>query len=194
MFERLTRFTKNWIDSRWMMPSLGVASFLESIVIPIPLEAILIPLMQKRRERVWWLAGVALLGCVIGAAVGYAVGWGFMETGGQWLIERMGWQEQLDAAQQRMAADGFLFILTVSVVPIPFQIAMIAAGATGYPVGLYLLATLISRGFRYFGLALLVLWLGDRAEAWYEKHRWQAVALLVLLVAAAWGSQVIFDF
>ena len=62
MFQSFRDTMHRWTGSRWMMPALGIASFLESIIVPIPLEAILIPLMQKQRHRLWLLATIALLG------------------------------------------------------------------------------------------------------------------------------------
>ena len=186
MRERLTTRLNSWLDSPWMMPVLGVASFLESILVPIPLELILIPLMQRRRDRLWWLAAMALLGCVAGATVGYLVGYAFMETAGEALVAYVGQPDMLDKARVAMRKDGFWFIMTVSVVPIPFQIAMLAAGATGYPFHLYLLATLISRSIRYYGLALLVYFVGPYAEEAFRRHGWIAVAILAAVIIAAW--------
>ncbi len=175
-----------------MIPSLAVASFLESIIVPIPLEAVLVPLMQKRRDRLWLLATIALLGCIAGAALGYYVGALFMETAGQWFVEQTGQEQALADAKGLMGRHGFWFVLAVSVMPIPFQIAMLAAGATGYPFWLFMLATLLSRGVRYFGLAAAVWWLGDRAEAFVRKHKVATTVILALIVAAFWiGSSLI---
>ena len=169
-----------------MLPALGVASFLESIIVPIPLEAVLVPLMQKRRDRLWLLATIALAGCVAGAAAGYFVGHAFMETAGQWFVAKTGQEQALADAKGLMAKHGFWFVMGVSVLPIPFQIAMLAAGATRFSFWLFLLATLISRGVRYFGLAAIVWWLGDKAEAFVRKHKVASVVILALLVGLAW--------
>ena len=176
-----------WTGSRWMLPALGVASFLESIVIPVPLEAVLVPLMQARRNRLWWLATMALAGCIVGAVVGYYVGYFFMETAGNWLVELAGARDQFDRGRELMNRHGFWFILGVSVMPVPFQIAMLAAGATRYPVGWYLLATLLSRGLRYFGLALLVYYLGDQAEAFIKRHKIKVIIGACLLILTTWA-------
>ena len=186
MFQRLNSRLQAWLDSSWMMPVLGVASFLESIIVPIPLELILIPLMQRRRDRLWWLAGVALLGCVAGASVGYFVGYAFMDSVGEGFVQQLGQQDALVKAREAMEKNGFWFVMTISVVPVPFQIAMLAAGASGYSFPLFMLATLISRGIRYFGLAVLVYLLGDAAETWFKRHRWQATIILAILLLAAW--------
>ncbi len=169
-----------------MIPALAVASFLESIIVPIPLEAVLVPLMQKRRDRLWLLATVALAGCIAGAAVGYYVGYGFMQTAGLWFVEQTGQQDTFDQATGLMERQGFWFVMTVSVLPIPFQIAMLAAGATGFSFALFMLATAISRGLRYFGLAVLVWWMGDKAEAFARKHKKSTIAILSTVVILAW--------
>jgi membrane protein YqaA with SNARE-associated domain len=64
---------KKLIQSKNMLTGIGVASFLESTVVPIPLEALLVPLMQKRREKLWMIAAITTAGCMLGALVGYAV-------------------------------------------------------------------------------------------------------------------------
>jgi membrane protein YqaA with SNARE-associated domain len=185
-FPTLRRRTEAWLDSRWMLTGLGVASFLESIILPIPLEAVLVPLMQKRRDRLWALAGVALLGCLAGAAAGYAVGVAFMQTVGAWFIEQTGQQETFAQATGLMNEHGFWFIMAVSVMPVPFQIAMLAAGATGYGFPMFMLAAAISRGIRYFGLAGLVWWLGDAAEQFIRRHKLKSLALAVAALAGLW--------
>jgi len=175
------------LNSRWMLPTLGLASFLESIIVPVPLEAILIPLMQARRDRIWWLAGFALLGCVCGAICGYFVGLWFMASIGEQAIAYFGGQEAFDEAQQQMAENGFWFVISVSLVPVPFQIAMLAAGAAKYSFALFMLATLISRGVRYFGLAVLVYFLGDDALRLYKKHKIPVTTIVVAIIVAAWA-------
>jgi len=39
--------------SRFQQMALGVLSFLESTVLPIPLEVVLLPYMVSHRKRVW---------------------------------------------------------------------------------------------------------------------------------------------
>jgi membrane protein DedA with SNARE-associated domain len=62
--------------------------------------------------------------------------------------------------------------------------AMLVAGATGYSFALFMLASALARGLRYFGLALLVYWAGDQAETLFRRHaRWVSVAAVVLVIA-----------
>jgi len=74
-------------------------------------------------------------------------------------------------------------ILLVGVTPIPFQAATLGAGGAGYPIPLFVLATLVARGIRYYGLALLVRLLGDRAQTVWERHATR-IGVGILLLAA----------
>jgi membrane protein YqaA with SNARE-associated domain len=187
----LSRIKKRAIQliySRHAFWGLGIASFLESILIPIPLEAILVPLMQARRNQIILLSTVALLGCLVGATVGYFVGYYVFDAIGQQLVEMVSTPEQFEQVRMRMEADGFWFIITVGVIPIPFQIAMLAAGATGYSFFLFMLASALSRALRYYGLGVLVLIAGNRAQAIFERHKVSAAIVITIVALVIWGG------
>ena len=189
---------KRWLDrlstSKKALPTLTLASFAEALIVPIPLELVLIPFMVTNRHRLWLTAFVVTLGCLAAAVVGYFIGMLFYETAGRWVIDLMGWDDGMDRFRSLFADHGFLAILAVGVIPIPFQVAMLTAGAVGYPLPLFLLAAAIARGLRYFGLAALVWWLGDAAETAFRKHRTAfAIGVTLLFVAVIgvtlfWGS------
>ncbi len=151
--KKLKQKTRQFIDSKHMLKSITVASFLESTIVPIPLEAVLVPLMQARREKLWLIALNP---------------------------------EQFEQVKQKMQAQGFWFVLTLGIVPIPFQIAMLAAGATKYSIFLFLLATVIARSIRYFALAAVVYYAGNQAERVIQKHKTKALVAISVLVLLLW--------
>jgi membrane protein YqaA with SNARE-associated domain len=159
---------------------IGVMSFLETIIVPIPMEVVLIPFMAANRRRIWLIASVTLAGCVIASLLGYGVGMLLYQSAGTWFIEAMGYEQAYEGFRAFFDQHGFLAILVVGIVPIPFQVAMITAGLSGYPLPLFVLATLIARGIRYYGLAWLVARFGSRAKQVWREH-----ALLASVGAAA---------
>ena len=161
---RLTR-------SRRGMAGLFTASVAETTVVPVPMEAVIVPMMLADRRRIWRIAAVTLAGCLAGALVGYAVGYLVFESVGLWLLDRFGWAADFTEFQAVFATHGFWAIVLVGVTPIPFQIAMLAAGFSHYPLVLFLLACALARGVRYFGLALLVTLFGDRLRRWLGRRR-----------------------
>ena len=184
--KKLKQKTRQFIDSKHMLKSITVASFLESTIVPIPLEAVLIPLMQARREKLWLIALMATIGCIIGAIFGYALGYYLFDVVGDWVINTFSNPEQFEQVKQNMQAQGFWFVLTLGIVPIPFQIAMLAAGATKFSIFLFLLATVIARSIRYFALAAVVYYAGNQAERIIQKHKTKALVAISVLVLLLW--------
>ena len=76
---------------------LGVLSALETIILPIPIELIMVPYMLARPQRIWLIAGVTLLGCVVGSLIGYTVGFFLFDSIGQPLLEWMNAQDAYDS-------------------------------------------------------------------------------------------------
>ena len=178
--------TKKLIDSKHMLKGITLASFLESTIVPIPLEAVIVPLMQARRESLWKIAFMATVGCVIGAVFGYALGYYLFDIVGEWLINTFFNQDQFDNVKQQMQNQGFWFVMTLGIAPIPFQVAMLAAGATKFSLPLFLLATVIARAIRYFGLAIVVYYAGDKAEQLIKRYKMKAVVAITLAVIFLW--------
>ncbi|MBR9896490.1 MAG: DedA family protein [Gammaproteobacteria bacterium] len=178
--------TKKLIDSKHMLKGITLASFLESTIVPIPLEAVMVPLMQARRESLWKIAFMATLGCVIGAVFGYALGYYLFDMVGEWLINTFFSQDQFDNVKQQMQNQGFWFVMTLGIAPIPFQVAMLAAGATKFSLPLFLFATVIARAIRYFGLAIVVYYAGDKAEQLIKRYKMKAVVAITLAVIFLW--------
>lgn len=166
--------TKQWFEringSKHMLWLISILSFLETIILPIPIELVLIPLMAVNKRRVWIIATVTTAGCLVASLVGYGVGMALFQSVGTWFIEFMGMQESYQAFQSFFNQYGFIAILSIGILPIPFQIAMITAGLSGYPILLFVLAALLSRGVRYFGLAWLVHRFGHRVEEMWKRH------------------------
>lgn len=179
-----SRRVKRWVNrlnrSRHPLWIIGVLSFLETIIIPVPIELILIPMMAANRGRIWLIATITFAGCLLAAIVGYGVGMVLYESLGSWFLETMGYQDAYQSFKSFFDRQGFIAILAVGIIPIPFQVAMITAGLAGYPIYLFVLAAGIARGIRYYGLAWLVLRFGGDA-----KNLWQRHALLTSLGAAA---------
>lgn len=184
--DTLKRKTKALVESQHMLSGITIASFLESTIVPIPLEAVLIPLMQAKREKLWLIALMATLGCIVGALFGYAIGYFLFDAVGQDVISWFGSEQQFEQVKQNMQAQGFWFVLTLGIVPVPFQIAMLAAGATKYSIWLFLLATIIARSLRYFGLALIVKVFGNSAERFIRRYKTKAMIVITLVAVLLW--------
>ena len=188
--DRLKHLAERMIYSKHMLLGIGIASFLEALIVPIPLETILIPLLQARRAQMWLISAIVLVACLVAATFGYAVGYFVFDAYGDQLVSLFATPAEFDHVQQQMQDKGFWFVFSVGVVPIPFQIAMLAAGATKYPLALFLVASALSRAIRYFGLAVLVYYTGNRAQRLFERHKTSIGLSLLAIIAIVWGLAI----
>lgn len=180
--KKIKHKTRELVQSNNVYGGLFTASFLESTIVPIPLEAVLIPLMQARRDAMWMLAAVATLGCITGAVFGYALGFYAFDLVKDSLIEFGITQQQISNVTTSLKDNGFWFIVTVGVTPIPFQVAMLCAGAIEYSLPMFIAATALSRAVRYFALAGAVYFAGDKAEELIKRYKLEATAIVSLVL------------
>lgn len=145
-------------------------SAMEATLLPIALELVLVPYMVLERKRIWLVSTVALAGFLVGAIGGYYIGFALFDTAGEWFISYLSMQDYYQEFQETLKEDGFVAIFLVGVTPVPFQVAMLAAGAGDYPLSLFLLAAGTARALRYYALALIVLWLGPYTERLWGKY------------------------
>lgn len=172
---------------------IGSASLLEATIIPIPLELLLIPLLFWRRHQIWIICFIATGACLIGASIFYGVGHFFFDLWGEQVIGWSGGDSGSEEVFREMVKDhGFWAVLFIALTPIPFQIGMLMAGAASYSFPLFLLASAIGRGIRYFGLGWLVQHYGENAAAAWKKHRLRTALIAGGIVIFLWLLSTVF--
>ncbi|RED12983.1 YqaA family protein [Pontivivens insulae] len=182
-------WTRHLTDEGTGRRKLALASFLESTIVPIPLEILVAPLMVANPKRAWSIAVVIWLGCLVGATLFYALGALLYEPFIAPLLTWLGLAEALAGMEARLSERGaFVALFLVSVTPVPFQIATLGAGAFGVNFFIFIAAIASSRGLRYFGLALLARLLGDRLTEALSKPLWKVSAAIggLAVLWAAW--------
>jgi len=162
--------------------ALAGVSFAESSFFPIPPDVVLIPMMLANPRRAWWLAGLCTVASVLGGLVGYAIGYFLFETVGSWLINLYGLQAGFHEFQQKYAEWGSWIILAKGVTPIPYKLVTITSGVAQFPLGLFILSSIASRGLRFFLIAVLMRIYGDQVRHYLEKYlNWAFWGFLVLV-------------
>ncbi|QGX38656.1 YqaA family protein [Permianibacter aggregans] len=188
----LESFYRQVFETRYPWTVLGVFSFLETTILPIPLESVLIPFLIRNRDRMLRTAAVVTITCLLGASLFYLVGAYLMQWLGQPIIEWFASPDAYKNMREMLRDHGFLFVLATGISPIPFQIGMLAAGAGDYSFWLFLLAASIARAIRYFGLVWLVHHYGDEAETLWQRNKLKAGlwALLIVLLFYLFGRAI----
>lgn len=176
---RLKRFSRRVGPVR----ALGLASIIESTLLPLPIETVLVPAMLANRDKVWWIAASVTLGCILGSALCWLAGAFLLEPLVAPLLDQFGASDQLTRVQENIRTRGPLAILTIGLSPIPLPIATVGAGASGLGLPLTLATVALARSARYFGIALLVALFGEKVSRWMQRY-WPRGPLGWLLGAA----------
>jgi membrane protein YqaA with SNARE-associated domain len=162
---------------------LGALSFAESSFFPIPPDVMLAPMVLARPERAWWLAGLTTLTSVVGGMAGFLLGLWAIDAVLP-LIERWGYGEAYAAARNWFTQWGFWAVLAAGFSPIPYKVFTIAAGGMLMPFAPFVLASALGRAARFFLVAGLLYWGGERLELvlrrYVELLGWILVAALVV--------------
>lgn len=159
---------------------LGLVAFAEASFFPIPPDALLIPMAIAEPRRALRLAAIATTGSVIGGALGYFIGYALLDRLARPLIEFYGYGHAFAAFQALYRRWGLLVILVKGFTPIPYKIVTIASGAAAFNFPLFMLASLVTRGGRFFLIAVLLSRWGEPVRALIER-RLHLVVLLLLI-------------
>ena len=103
------------------IPALGVVSFLESSVFPIPPDVMLIPMVLANRDKAFTIALVCTVCSVLGGMLGYAIGYYFFETLGEWVVRTYHMETGLAAFRAGFEKWGIWIILIKGLTPDPLQ-------------------------------------------------------------------------
>ncbi len=159
------------VHARWSGAALFAFAFLEGAVLPIPIEAVIAPLMQLRRDILWRIAAIAFAGYFASALTGYAIGALFFDGLGAPIVSTFGWEAAMTQTGEFVARYGFWAMLLLALSPVPTQVAMIGAGLFGMPIPVFVLAVVLGRGSRNLAAAILVWRYGDRVVAHFTRTR-----------------------
>ncbi len=182
LFSHLYDRVMSWSAHRHAPYYLGALSFAESSFFPIPPDVMLAPMVLAQPNKAVRFASLTTLMSVIGGLAGFAIGMLAIDLVMP-LLDRFGYIDAFNRAQQWFADWGFWAILLAGFSPIPYKVFTIAAGALSMPLLPFTAASVIGRGSRFFIVSGLVAWGGPRIEARLKQYvdviGWLLVALLV---------------
>ena len=184
IFSRLYESTLRWARHRHAAWYLGGLSFAESSFFPIPPDVMLAPMALARRECAWRYALITTITSVLGGVFGYLIGLFAFELIEPWLHE-FGYWERFQLAVEWFEEWGFWVVFLAGFSPIPYKVFTISAGTVGMMFLPFLLASLIGRGARFFLVAGLIWWGGERMDrllrSYVDRIGWIFVVLAIVL-------------
>jgi membrane protein YqaA with SNARE-associated domain len=177
---RLYAWMMKWGDSPWAERALFGFSFSESSFFPIPPDPLLIAMTVSNTKKWLRFALITATASVLGAALGYLIGFFVFETIGQPIIDAYHLQSDFEAVQQSYTDTAFVAVFAAGFTPIPFKVFTLAGGFIGINFPAFILASFLSRGARF----ALVAWLAHKLGAKYKDKIEKYIDLLSLIFVA----------
>ena len=152
---------------------LGVMSFIESFIFPIPPDVLIIPMTIAKKNEWVKIALIATIGSVLGACLGYLIGYVFFNEIGVKIFELYGFDNTSFLKDKMSSEGGTIAWMTLLAIagfsPIPFKLLTITSGFVHFNLLYFIVVSLITRGSRFFLIAFLVGNFGSAMKKIIEK-------------------------
>jgi membrane protein YqaA with SNARE-associated domain len=183
MLRRLYDWTLALADTRYALLALAFVAFIESSVFPIPPDLLMIPMILAAPRKAWIIAGVATVSSVLGGMFGYWIGYALFDSVGQPVLEFYGKDAYFADFSDRYNAYGAWAVLIAGMTPFPYKVITILSGSTGLSLPVFIVASIVARGLRFFIVAGLLWKFGAPIRDFIEKRLGlMFVLFLVILI------------
>ena len=196
MFKELYNKTIRLAGHKKSKSILGFISFIESFIFPIPPDILIIPMTIAKRQDWIRIAMIATIGSVLGACLGYFIGYVFFNEIGIKIFEIYGVDNTNFLKDKVTSEGGVLAWITLLAIagfsPLPFKLLTITSGFVNFNIFYFIIVSLLTRGSRFFIISFLIGNFGLAMKKIIEKKLLKvSIILSILLVILAY---LIFKF
>ena len=190
MFKELYNKTIQLAGHRKSKSILGFISFIESFIFPIPPDVLIIPMTIARKNEWVKIAFIATLGSVLGACLGYFIGYVFFNEIGLRIFEIYGVDNTSFLKEKVSSEGGVIAWITLLAIagfsPVPFKLLTITSGFIHFNLFYFIIISLLTRGSRFFLIAFLIGNFGHTMKKIIEKKLLKfSILLSVILIVFA---------
>lgn len=170
MIRALYDWAMRMASGRHASTALGAVAFIESSVFPIPPDALLVPMVLADRARAWRYAFICTAMSVLGGLAGYAIGALLYEGVAQPILAFYGYGERFEAFAECYNSLGVWIVLIAGLTPFPYKVITIASGVTGLSLPVFVIASILARGVRFYAECLLLYHFGPPVRRFIEER------------------------
>lgn len=175
----------SWAETPYGAVALFLLAMAEASFFPIPPDVLLLPLCVGKRASALRFAAICTAGSVIGGAIGYAIGWGAWGA-----VDQLFYSYVPGFSEDKFTMVGGLYdqynfwiVFVAAFTPIPYKVITIAAGVFQISFPMFMVASLVGRGARFFLVAGMLYFFGEPIRGFID--RWfnlLVVAFTILLI------------
>ena len=152
---------------------LGIISFIESFIFPIPPDVLIIPMTIAKRHDWLKISIIATICSVLGACFGYFIGYVFFNEIGVKIFDLYG-VDNTSFLKDKVSSDGgvvaWMTLLAIAgFSPVPFKLLTITSGFVHFNFLYFIIISFLTRGLRFFLIAFLIGNFGPTMKKLIEK-------------------------
>lgn len=177
MIKRLYNWVLSWSESRWGWVALLFIALFEASWFPLPPDILLIALCLGATAKSFRFATICLIGSVVGAALGYGIGHFLWITpeGDPTALASLFYEYVFSIEKFKNVGSlydrfNFWIIFTAGFTPLPFKLFTIAGGMFDINFVMFIIASIIARGMRFFLIAGLIWKFGAPIKVFIDKY------------------------
>jgi len=162
----------HWADTPYGGPALFVLALAESSFFPIPPDPLLLALCLGLPRKSIRFAITATAASVVGGVIGYWIGAGAWSLLQDWFFSYVPGvtPESFANVQTLYERYDFWAVFLAGLTPIPYKVFTLSSGVFGINFGIFVLASVLSRGLRFFIVAGLIYLYGPPIKAFIDKY------------------------
>lgn len=159
--------------------ALFALAFAESSFFPIPPDVLLMALAVAYPSQSLWFATVCTVASVLGGIFGYWIGL----KGGRPLLFKFFSRDKIRVVEDYYHRWDVWAVGAAGLTPLPYKLFTISAGVFALNFPRFVIASLLSRGLRFFAVGTLFWLYGQSIQGFIKEYLgWLTVAFFVLLV------------
>ena len=190
--KRLYDWVLSWGNSRWGGLALFLLALAESSFFPIPPDVLLIALCLGAVVHSFRYATICLGGSIIGAMIGYAIGFFLWQTPAgeftalaNWFFTNIFSEDSFHNVGDLYDQYNFWIVFTAGFTPLPYKLFTITGGLFHINFTMFIIASTISRGLRFFLIAGLIWRFGAPIKTFIDKYfNLLAIVFTILLIGS----------
>ncbi|MFQ5492730.1 MAG: YqaA family protein [Candidatus Dojkabacteria bacterium] len=167
---RAYNWTLKWGKTKYATLALFLLAFAESSFFPIPPDVLMLALTVSRPKQWLKMALITLSGSVLGAILGYFIGFTLFEAIGQPMVDFYHLHEEIAHVGKIFEENAFYAILISSITPIPYKVFTISTGLFKISLPILIISSIIGRGARFLLVAYLTGRYGVKIQKLIEKY------------------------
>lgn len=190
--KKLYDWVLSWAASPYALTALFVLAFTESVFFPIPPDILLIAMAMGAVAKSFRFALICTIGSVSGAIVGYYIGnLAWLNSNGEFtglanlfFNNIPGFTHELYNNIKILFDEwDFWIIFTAGFTPIPYKVFTITSGAFEMNLIMFIIASVVSRGARFFLVAYLIWKFGPSIKNFIDRYfNWVALGFTACLI------------